>query len=247
MLGVGAGGFLVRIVGTVLTMGLTIAMTRTMGAAGYGAYAYAMAVSYIFVVLATFGLPISSNRILTRYFHRDRRAAAASFSLFSVLVIGVVTPIVGFVAAWPLRLAFRCRRCRGRPADPGHARPGRGPDALLLRVDPRAGPAARGHGLGEHRPTAAVRGSVLRPVGAARWAHRRHGSGRSLHPGDLRRRRRPRRPDRVADRQGRSALPQLPPVARLARHLAPHGDDARLLLFRFRDGRAHHRSAPRAR
>ncbi len=115
MLGVGAGGFVVRIVGTVLMMGLTIAMTRTMGAAGYGAYAYAMAVSYIFVVLATFGLPISSNRILTRYFHRDRRAAAASFSLFSVVVIGIVTPIVGAVAAWPLRLLSDAAAVAGDP------------------------------------------------------------------------------------------------------------------------------------
>jgi O-antigen/teichoic acid export membrane protein len=104
MLGVGISGFLVRVLGTVLIMALTIAMTRTMGAAGYGAYAYAMAVSYIFVVLATFGLPISSNRILTRYFHRGRHAAAASFSLFSIALICIVTPIVGAVAAWPLRL-----------------------------------------------------------------------------------------------------------------------------------------------
>ncbi len=115
MLGMGAGGFLVRIAGTVLILALTIAMTRTMGAAGYGAYAYAMAVSYIFVVLATFGLPISSNRILTRYYHRGRRAAAASFSLFSVALIGVVTPIVGAVAAWPLRLLAGAADVAGDP------------------------------------------------------------------------------------------------------------------------------------
>lgn len=89
------GVLALKIVGQLLILVVTVAMTRVMGAAEYGTFAYLIALSFAVVLVATLGLPMAANKIVSRYTARGRIGRSRRFILFGTGAIVAASLVCG--------------------------------------------------------------------------------------------------------------------------------------------------------
>lgn len=99
--------FAIKALGVALITGLTIVLTRRMGAYEYGRLAYITSATYILVILCTAGLPTAAMRLLARYLVRGQMRDVGAFLIFAVVfvvlaAIAAGTPLrYGLAHLWP--------------------------------------------------------------------------------------------------------------------------------------------------
>ena len=93
----GIAGVALRVSGAVLSFILTVVLARTLGADGFGTYAYAMAIAMLGVMLAQIGLPVLVVRETARFHsadHWNRLRGLLFGSMFLVLGLSVFCLLV---------------------------------------------------------------------------------------------------------------------------------------------------------
>jgi O-antigen/teichoic acid export membrane protein len=94
--------FVLKALGIVLITGLTMVLTRRMGAFEYGRLAYITSATYILVILCTAGLPTAAMRFVSRYLVRGQAGNVSAYLVFSIVFI----VLAALVAGAPLRYAL---------------------------------------------------------------------------------------------------------------------------------------------
>ncbi len=91
--------FVLKALGVILITGLTIVLTRRMGAYEYGRLAYITSATYILVILCTAGLPTAAMRFIARYLARGQARNVSAYLIFAIVFVVVAA----IVAGTPLR------------------------------------------------------------------------------------------------------------------------------------------------
>ncbi len=99
----GLGVILARGVGCGLILLITVLVTRALGAADYGRFAFFLSVAFLAVLFGGLGVPVATNLLLPRYRERGHRHRGSQFFL-----LGLITVFTGSgIAAWAAVIGIR--------------------------------------------------------------------------------------------------------------------------------------------
>jgi O-antigen/teichoic acid export membrane protein len=94
----GMGVITARAAGTAMILLITLLVTRALGVADYGRFAFFLSVAFLAVLFGGLGLPVAVNRLLPRYLGRSAGRSGTQFFIFGLGLVFFGSLIAAVVA-----------------------------------------------------------------------------------------------------------------------------------------------------